>query len=181
MNIVAHLALVLAATGCTRTLILHEPSPIVVTARAPEPEPAPPPKRIERIVVKEAIHFDTDRDTIKSNSTRILDEVAQLIKNHPELVKIRVEGHTDTVGDAKSNLALSKRRAIAVRQYLVERGVDPDRLIAEGYGGDNPIAENTTDAGRAKNRRVAFTILDRTDGGNVVSYKSSTYTKADDQ
>ncbi len=154
--------------GCAPGIVLHEPTPVLVTAQPPAPKPVPPAPVIrEQIVVREAIQFDTNRDTIKSESLHVLDEISELIKKHPELVKIRVEGHTDTVGTKDENLSLSKRRAIAVRTYLIQRGIDASRLIAEGYGGDNPVAPNTTTDGRARNRRVAFTILDRTDGGEV--------------
>jgi OOP family OmpA-OmpF porin len=151
--------------ACTQGVLLHETTPVVVTARPPirQPEPPPPPKPIEHIVVTDSIHFDTNRDTIQRESFATLDGVAQLIQSHPELVKIRVEGHTDNVGKSRDNLDLSRRRAIAVRKYLIGRGIEGERLLAEGYGGDNPITSNDSEAGRAQNRRVAFTILDRTD------------------
>jgi OmpA-OmpF porin, OOP family len=151
------------AGACTHGVMLREPTPVVVTARPPAPVPAPAPPPIERIVVPDAIHFDTNRDTIRSESFTVLDGVAQLLQSHPELVKVRVEGHTDNVGKSRDNLELSRRRAIAVRKYLVDHGVDAGRLLAEGYGDSNPIAGNDNDAERSKNRRVAFTILDRTD------------------
>lgn len=122
----------------------------------------------DRIVVREAIYFDTNREVIRKDSTRLLDGIAEVIKRHPELIKIRVEGHTDNIGKPSDNLMLSRRRAAAVRSYLVDRGVDGDRLIAEGFGGEQPIASNDHEEGRARNRRVAFTILER-DGDDVVS------------
>jgi OOP family OmpA-OmpF porin len=164
-------ALFVLLTACSRTLILQEPQAILVTARAPKVEPPPAPVIKDRIVVSESIFFDTDKDSIRKDSTRVVDEVAEIIKAHPELVKIRIEGHTDNVGGARSNLDLSRRRAAAVRAYLITRGVEAERLIAEGYGDQNPIADNTNEEGRARNRRVAFTILDRTDGGETVSMK----------
>ncbi len=114
-------------------------------------------------MVRDAIHFDTNLDTIKNESLAVLDDVATQIQSHPELVKIRVEGHTDNVGKSSDNLSLSRRRATSVRTYLITRGIDANRLLAEGYGDSNPIASNTDEPGRAKNRRVAFTILDRAD------------------
>jgi OOP family OmpA-OmpF porin len=159
------------SAACHRTMILQEPTPMVITAQAPKRAPAPAPVIRDRIVVSEAIFFDTDKDTIRQDSTRVVDSVAEIIKAHPELVKIRIEGHTDNVGGAKFNLGLSQRRAAAVRRYLIERGVEAERLISEGYGDQNPIADNTTEQGRQRNRRVAFTILDRTDGGETVSMK----------
>ena len=120
-------------------------------------------------MVRDAIHFDTNLDTIKKESLAVLDDVATQIQSHPELVKIRVEGHTDNVGKSSDNLSLSRRRATSVRTYLVSRGIDANRLLAEGYGDSNPIASNTDEPGRAKNRRVAFTILDRAEDAQQVS------------
>jgi len=159
--------------ACTRGVLLYETTPVIVQANPPAPPPAPVVK--EPIVVRDAIHFDTNRDTIKQESLAVLDDVANQIKAHPELVKIRVEGHTDNIGKRDDNLSLSRRRAIAVRDYLITHGgIDADRLLAEGYGPDNPIANNESEPGRAKNRRVAFTVLDRTDAlgssTQVVSY-----------
>ncbi len=163
--------------ACTRGVVLYETTPVVVAANPPVPLPAPAPVVREPIVVRDAIHFDTNRDTIKQESLAILDDVANQIKEHPELIKIRVEGHTDNVGKRDENLSLSRRRAISVRSYLITRGIEADRLLAEGYGPDNPIANNESEPGRAKNRRVAFTVLDRTDtlgsSQNVVSYERS--------
>ena len=160
--------------ACTRGVLLYETTPVIVQANPPAPPPpAPPPK--EPIVVRDAIHFDTNRDTIKQESFATLDDVVNQIKAHPELIKIRVEGHTDNIGKRDDNLSLSRRRAIAVREYLITKGgIEAERLLAEGYGPDNPIANNDTETGRAKNRRVAFTVLDRTDelgtSQTVVSY-----------
>jgi OOP family OmpA-OmpF porin len=113
----------------------------------------------ERLSLNDSIHFDTDRATIKAESNRILDQVASLILQHAELKRIRVEGHTDTVGSAAYNKDLSARRAASVVRYLVAKGVEASRLEPAGYGFDKPIASNETALGRAKNRRVEFTIL----------------------
>ena len=70
-----------------------------------------------------------------------------------------IGGYTDNVGDAKANLRLSRARANSVKVFLVKRGVNAKRLIARGYGETKPIAPNTTEAGRQKNRRIEFTVL----------------------
>jgi outer membrane protein OmpA-like peptidoglycan-associated protein len=85
--------------------------------------------------------------------------VAKLILEHPELKKIRVEGHTDNVGSAPYNKDLSERRAASVVRYLAEKGVPRARLDAAGYGFERPVASNATALGRAKNRRVEFRIV----------------------
>ena len=114
----------------------------------------------ERLTLKDAIHFDTAMDTIKPESFKILNQVADLLRQHAELKKIRVEGHTDNVGGAGYNKDLSQRRARSVVRYLVEKGKIPaQRLESEGYGFERPVASNATATGRAKNRRVEFQIL----------------------
>jgi outer membrane protein OmpA-like peptidoglycan-associated protein len=113
-----------------------------------------------RILLNDSIHFDTGKDTIKSESFPLLDQVARLLEDHTEMKRVRVEGHTDNVGNAGYNKDLSARRATSVVRYLIVKGVDPSRLIPAGYGFEQPIASNATALGRAKNRRVVFTILD---------------------
>ena len=113
----------------------------------------------ERLSLNDSIHFDTDRDTIKPSSTHLLDQVATIIKEHPEIKQIRVEGHTDNVGSAAYNKDLSGRRAASVVRFLISRGVPAGRLQAAGFGFEKPIASNETPLGRARNRRVEFNIV----------------------
>jgi outer membrane protein OmpA-like peptidoglycan-associated protein len=114
----------------------------------------------ERLSLKDAIHFDTGKDTIKRESYRVLDEVAELLREHREMKRIRVEGHTDNVGGATYNKELSERRAASVVRYLVEKGgIARERLEARGYGFERPVASNATAKGRSRNRRVEFAIL----------------------
>jgi outer membrane protein OmpA-like peptidoglycan-associated protein len=113
----------------------------------------------KRLSLNDSIHFDTGRDTIKAESNPMLDQVAALINQHGEIQRIRVEGHTDNIGDADYNKDLSARRAASVVRYLVGKGVAAARLAAAGYGYDKPIASNETALGRARNRRVEFTIV----------------------
>jgi outer membrane protein OmpA-like peptidoglycan-associated protein len=115
----------------------------------------------ERLSLKDAIQFDTGKDTLRPGSFRVLDEIAAILLGREELDRIRIEGHTDDVGAAAYNKELSDRRARAVVRYLVAKGVGKDRLAAQGFGEEKPIASNATALGRAKNRRVEFTILDR--------------------
>ncbi len=114
----------------------------------------------ERLTLKDSIHFDTAKDTIQTDSFKLLDQIAALLNEHSELKKIRIEGHTDNVGPAAYNKDLSFRRAKSVVRYLAEKGkVAPSRLEAAGYGFERPVASNSTAVGRSKNRRVEFTIL----------------------
>lgn len=125
------------------------------------PDPGEPLVEIEaqRLSLKDAIHFDTDRDTIQAGSFPVLDQVARVLGEHPELGRLRVEGHTDDVGPAAYNKELSARRAAAVARYLVGKGIAAGRLVPAGFGYERPIASNATALGRARNRRVEFTIL----------------------
>lgn len=111
-----------------------------------------------RIELKETVLFDSSKTTIKAASLPMLDEVAQLMKSHPEVKHVNVEGHTDSMGDPAFNMQLSEGRAKSVRAYLVEKGVAADRLSAKGFGATRPIADNKTEPGRAANRRVDFMI-----------------------
>jgi OOP family OmpA-OmpF porin len=114
----------------------------------------------QKISLKDSIHFDYDKATIKPESGPVLDSIAALIRDHAELRRIRVEGHTDNRGSAAYNHGLSRRRAASVVRALVQRQIAADRLVPEGYGFDRPVADNRTALGRAKNRRVEFTILE---------------------
>lgn len=116
----------------------------------------------DEIRIRGTIHFGTNNATLRPDGEQILDEVADLLTRHPEIRKVRVEGHTDNRGNAEHNLQLSKARAAAVVAYLVKQGIDPGRLVSEGYGATRPLVPNITPAQRAKNRRVAFKILEQT-------------------
>ena len=87
-----------------------------------------------------------------------MNNVAQVINNHPEITLVRVEGHTDDRGDDDYNMDLSRRRAEAVVAYLVRKDVDAGRLRAAGFGETNAIETNDTREGRAANRRVEFNL-----------------------
>jgi outer membrane protein OmpA-like peptidoglycan-associated protein len=111
------------------------------------------------------IHFATGSATILPDSFPTLQEVVDMLKVNKAIKKMRIEGHTDNRGAADMNLDLSKRRAAAVREWLVDHGIDGPRLESEGYGMTRPIDTNDTDAGRQKNRRVDFKILEQGEGG----------------
>ena len=104
------------------------------------------------------INFEVNKAVLTNDSHRILNEIIAGLKDRPAL-KVMVEGHTDSTGAHAYNMDLSERRAKAVVDYLVGRGISPARLDSKGYGPDRPIADNGTKAGRAKNRRVQFTKM----------------------
>lgn len=104
--------------------------------------------------------FETGQANLKSDAETSLVEVVDLLQSEPEK-KIRIEGHTDSVGETATNLKLSELRANSVQSALVALGVDPGRIIAVGMGEDFPIGSNDTDEGRGKNRRVDVILLDK--------------------
>lgn len=106
------------------------------------------------------IYFDFNKATIKPISYPILDSAAQILKDNPKII-VEIQGHTDDIGSAEYNKKLSLRRAQAVVNYFVQKhGIDIKRLKAIGYGEEKPIADNTTEEGRALNRRVEFVIIE---------------------
>jgi outer membrane protein OmpA-like peptidoglycan-associated protein len=127
-----------------------------VAAAPPPPVPAPAPKR--RIVLR-GVHFDFDKTEIRSDAAPILDTAAQTLQEESEIT-VSVEGHTDAVGGEEYNQGLSVRRAKAVRDYLVEKGVDASRMSVEGFGESRPVASNDTADGRAQNRRVELRVAE---------------------
>ncbi|MHA7844074.1 MAG: OmpA family protein [Winogradskyella sp.] len=100
-----------------------------------------------------SILFDTGKASFQKETDQVLQAMVAIFKQYPQ-ADFAIEGHTDSVGSKKTNQALSERRANAVRDYLIANGISAARLTASGYGEDNPIASNSTRAGRAENRRV---------------------------
>jgi OmpA-OmpF porin, OOP family len=133
----------------------------------PKQNGCPPSVRVGRgsILISDQVNFATGSDVLAPESSRVLAQVADVMKQHPEIARVAVDGHTDDVGTDKANLGLSRRRAAAVVRWLVAHGVDERRLEARGFGARQPIADRKTPEGRAKNRRVEFQILKRSELG----------------
>jgi len=112
----------------------------------------------KRIELKEKVFFKTGKADILPVSFPLLEEIAQALRDHPA-IRVRIEGHTDSVGNDRTNLRLSQARAESVRRFLISRGVEANRLVAVGRGEEAPLDDNSTEAGRAVNRRVEFHIL----------------------
>ena len=106
-----------------------------------------------KLNIPSQVSFDTDSAVIKPSFRAPLDSVAETLTSHPELAA-NVVGHTDSTGNANYNMTLSQKRAQSVAAYLTDRGVARGRLTSEGRGQNQPVADNATEAGRAKNRRV---------------------------
>jgi outer membrane protein OmpA-like peptidoglycan-associated protein len=170
--------------GCSGQLKVGTPEPKLATPPPPPaPEPPPPPPPVEapkpeppkalgrvqlndkKITISEEIQFDQGKATIKPESNSLLDEIAKVMKDNEKIKKVSVEGHTSSEGDATANMKLSNDRAAAVMKSLTDRGVDKGRLVSKGFGVTKPIADNKTEEGKVKNRRVEFTILDPAPGG----------------
>ena len=134
-------------------------------AADPDPKKNGCPKAVRvtqsEIVILQQVQFDTAKATIKPVSDALLDEVAGVLKDHREISKIEVQGHTDNVGLKKANQKLSQDRAASVMAALVKRGIEASRLGAKGYGQDVPLADNKKPEGRQQNRRVQFKILEK--------------------
>jgi OOP family OmpA-OmpF porin len=104
------------------------------------------------------VYFDFGKATLRAESFPELEELVSFLNNREE-VKIEIAGHTDNVGKDADNLKLSQQRAESIRNYLIKKGIEGSRIIANGYGASLPIADNDTDEGRQKNRRTEVRIL----------------------
>jgi len=128
---------------------------LTVTRRPARPSVA---IRGNLLTIARQVHFQTNSAEILPDSNTLLEEIADVINRHPELVSIEIQGHTDNQGNVASNQTLSDSRASSVRDALVRLGVDNGRLTARGFGQTRPVRPNLTAAGRAANRRVEFHI-----------------------
>jgi len=126
---------------------------------ADEPKPAPPGPAVSRegAIVLDNVLFGFNATDIRPDAAKILDRLADHLKNNPGQ-RVTLEGHTDSVGTDGYNQALSEKRAAAVRDYVVKRGISASRISTQGFGKTKPIADNSTDDGRAKNRRVEVRV-----------------------
>jgi outer membrane protein OmpA-like peptidoglycan-associated protein len=104
------------------------------------------------------VQFDYNKSNLKPEAEAELDRAAKIMQDNPDVV-LELQGNTDNVGSDAYNQALGKRRADAVFNYMKAKGIDPNRLKAVSFGEGKPVAPNTTDAGRAQNRRVDLVII----------------------
>ncbi len=131
--------------------------PVVVKAEEPVILDIPLLKKGTHLVFQN-IYFAPGSAELDPSSYPVLDEIVKLLKEHPTMI-VEIQGHTDNTGSLAFNMKLSQKRAEAVKRYLVEHGIEEDRLIAKGYGPKKPIAPNDTPENRAKNRRVELVVL----------------------
>ena len=155
-----------AAVGCDGALLpppppaAPAPAPAVVPAPAPAPAPAaaPQPPAATKVTYAADAFFDFDKSVLKPEGKAKLDDLVGKVKDINLEVIIAV-GHTDSVGSDAYNQKLSVRRAESVKAYLVSKGIEKNRVYTEGKGKSQPIADNRTAEGRAKNRRVEIEVV----------------------
>src|SRR5262245_41269576 len=146
-----------STAGVALTLQQSPPAPPpapVVQAAAPTPAPAPATKK--KIVLR-GVNFDFDKSNIRPDAQPILEEACKTLKAEPE-IPVSCDGYTDSIGSEEYNMGLSKRRANAVRDWLIKCGIQASRLTARGFGETNPVASNATAEGRAQNRRTELVV-----------------------
>lgn len=117
----------------------------------------------KEVKLKEKVHFLHGSAELLPDSMALIEEIAEALRDHPEIQKVEIQGHTDDTGTPEYNLELSEKRAEAVRDALITNGIDPSRLVAKGYGQEKPVATNASEWGRSRNRRVQLIILERSE------------------
>ncbi len=170
-SVVVGLVLALSIVGCKAQVRVQAKTPAPEPPKQEEPAPAPPPeepKQGEQIVLPEVIEFELNDSHIKQTDKTLeaLNKLAEVMKKHPNITKLRIEGHTDSSGKAKRNEKLSKARAEAVAKWLTENGVEANRLATQGFGSKRPLVANDTAEHRALNRRTEY-YVDEVDGKKV--------------
>lgn len=110
-------------------------------------------------VVLEDVRFELNSSELTPDSSASLNKVVTAMNDYPDL-RIEIQAHTDSMGEASYNQSLSEKRAASVRDYLIAKGIAADRMVAKGYGETSPIADNGTREGRAQNRRVELKVIE---------------------
>lgn len=141
---------------------VEEPVPVVDTTPPPPPPPQPPPPQPPPPEIKEAdfftIYFDFDKYNIRGDQKANLDNNARILRQNNDLI-VKVEGHCDERGTVEYNLGLGDRRAVSVKDYLVNLGITGDRIETISYGKERPVDPGHSEPAWAKNRRAEFRIL----------------------
>lgn len=150
----------IGASGCSLFTVQQDPFPVLdIQAERPPPGPDRVVLTASSITIADKVQFETGKAEILPVSFGLLDEVAQVLVDNPQIELLQVEGHTDSTGTAALNRKLSQQRAESVMKYLAKKGVTAKRMVAKGFGPDKPLASNDDDGGREQNRRVEFNII----------------------
>jgi OmpA-OmpF porin, OOP family len=134
-----------------------------VVEAPPPPEPVKAEVKADKIELNEKIQFEFALAELLPQRKTLLEQVVTIMKDHPEIELIRIEGHTDNDASDRYNLKLSNERAASVKTFLASKGVDAKRMESKGFGESKPIADNKTEEGREQNRRVEIHIVKRTE------------------
>jgi outer membrane protein OmpA-like peptidoglycan-associated protein len=152
--------------GCAGKIQFSGSQPVQIAGTERKQAEAPPPPRVElrdnKIVFDEKIQFEYNQAVIKPESFSLLHEIADVIEKNAQVKKIQIDGHASAEGSPAHNKWLSDQRAKAVMKHLIEKeSIAAERLVAKGWGIEQPIASNDDEAGREKNRRVEFNVIDQ--------------------
>jgi outer membrane protein OmpA-like peptidoglycan-associated protein/uncharacterized protein (DUF736 family) len=157
---------------CLTQALPEEPEPALEPEPMPEPEPEPIPEpqmpepKVGEKIQLDRVFFETAKWGLLEESNEQLDELVKLMNDYPQM-EVEIHGHTDSRGSSSYNQKLSENRTKSVYQYLVDQGIDSDRMKYIGYGEAKPIEDNMTASGRQMNRRVEFVVVKIKDGVEV--------------
>jgi outer membrane protein OmpA-like peptidoglycan-associated protein len=147
----------LRLTPCGKPVPPAPPAPPKPTPPSPAPSPAPAPA--PKPAVFDTIYFDPNKTNINPTAAKALDRNGMILKQNPN-IKVEIGGHTDGEGSEKANQMISEKRALSAKKYIQDKFNIPDsRLKVKGYGSTKPVADNKTQEGRSKNRRVEFKVI----------------------
>jgi OOP family OmpA-OmpF porin len=148
------------SSGCSLITVQQSPfPPLEIQAKRPA---GPAPRVVltpSSIQINDKVQFAVDSAEILPASFDLLKEVAAMLDKNKQIERLQVEGHTDSTGTPQHNRDLSQRRAESVRAFIVKQGIAGKRVTAKGFGPDKPLADNATEEGKEKNRRVEFNII----------------------
>ncbi len=138
----------------------EKPAPPVVVTPPPAPTPpAPAPPKRPEVPVFETVYFDLKKTNINPSASKALDRNGMILRENPN-IRVVIEGHTDSTGSPETNKVISEKRAESAKKYIQDKfGISADRMQVKGFGATRPVADNRTEEGRAKNRRVEFRII----------------------
>jgi outer membrane protein OmpA-like peptidoglycan-associated protein len=149
--------LALSGCGAKQHNVSYAPLTIKVVKRRPKPKKTV----LKKIAITDRVQFKKNSARLLKRSHPVLDQVVAVMEKNTSIHLVEIQGHTDARGNDRRNRQLSQRRADSVRTYLMDKGVDAERLTAKGYGEERPLVDNDSRDNRRQNRRVEFQILEQ--------------------